>query len=130
MKIMVGMDESEVSKKVLALALQHAQAFQGQLELVCSMEKGDESDQEEIRAAEEFLEAQKKKVEDAGIACNTHLLIRGYNPGEDLVQFAKEKNVEEIIIGVQRKSKVGKLMFGSTAQHVILKAPCPVVTTK
>ncbi|MBW1955786.1 MAG: universal stress protein [Deltaproteobacteria bacterium] len=130
MKIMVGMDESEVAAKVLDLAIRHAKAFEGSLELVISMEKGDESEQEEIRAAEKFLEAQKKRGEAEGLPCNTHLLIRGLTPGEDLVQFAKENNAEEIIIGVRRKSKVGKLMFGSTAQHVILKAHCPVVTIK
>jgi len=38
--------------------------------------------------------------------------------------------VDEIIVGVKRRSKVGKLLMGSTAQYVILQAPCPVVTVK
>jgi nucleotide-binding universal stress UspA family protein len=50
--------------------------------------------------------------------------------GEDLVKLADEKKVDEIIIGVRRRSKVGKLIFGSTAQYVILNAPCPVVSVK
>jgi nucleotide-binding universal stress UspA family protein len=50
--------------------------------------------------------------------------------GEDLVQLAEENNVEEIVIGVRRRSKVGKLLFGSTAQYVILNAKCPVVSVK
>jgi nucleotide-binding universal stress UspA family protein len=57
-------------------------------------------------------------------------LVRGLRPGEDLVQFAKENGIDEIIIGVRRRSKVGKLVFGSTAQYVILNAPCPVVSVK
>ncbi|MGW8186758.1 MAG: universal stress protein, partial [Desulfobacterales bacterium] len=57
-------------------------------------------------------------------------LVRGLSPGEDLVQFAKENRIDEIIIGVRRRSKVGKLVFGSTAQFVILNAPCPVVSVK
>ena len=60
----------------------------------------------------------------------THLLIRGLSAGEDLVQFAEEEMVDEIIIGIRRRSKVEKLVFGSTAQFVILKAHCPVVTVK
>ncbi len=130
MKIMAGIDDSEISEKVLDLAVRHAKAFRGNLELVISMEKGDESEQEAIRKAEELLNNRKKKVETAGVACNTHLLIRGMTPGEDLVRFAKENGIEEILIGVRRKSKVGKLIFGSTAQHVILKADCPVVTIR
>ena len=51
-------------------------------------------------------------------------------PGEDLVTFARENNVDEIIIGVRHRSKVGKLVFGSTAQYVILEAHCPVLTVK
>jgi nucleotide-binding universal stress UspA family protein len=58
------------------------------------------------------------------------LLIRGISPGEDLVRYAIEQKIDEIILAVQRKSKVGKMIFGSTAQHVILNAPCPVVTVK
>ena len=51
-------------------------------------------------------------------------------PGEDIVGFAKDNGADEIIIGVKSRSKVGKLLFGSTAQAVILQAHCPVVTVK
>ena len=54
-------------------------------------------------------------------------MISGLDSGEDIVEFAKQNKADEIIIGIRRKSKVGKLMFGSTAQYVILNAPCPVV---
>ena len=57
-------------------------------------------------------------------------MIRGLSPGEDLVNFAKENEVDEIIVGVKRRSKVGKLILGSTAQYVILEASCPVVSVK
>jgi nucleotide-binding universal stress UspA family protein len=47
-----------------------------------------------------------------------------------LVEFAGQNEIEEIVISVRRRSKVGKLLFGSTAQCVILTAPCPVVSVK
>jgi len=47
-----------------------------------------------------------------------------------LVTFAREEQVDEIIIGVKSRSKVGKILFDSTAQAVILTAECPVVTVK
>jgi len=49
-------------------------------------------------------------------------------PGEQLVTFAKNEKVDQMYIGIKKRSKVGKLIFGSTAQFVILNAPCPVVT--
>jgi nucleotide-binding universal stress UspA family protein len=58
------------------------------------------------------------------------LSVRGLQAGEDIVLLAEENKVDEIIIGVRRRSKVGKLLFGSTAQYVILNAPCPVVSVK
>ena len=64
------------------------------------------------------------------ISCEAILSTNLLTAGEDLVRIAEEKDIDEIYIGVQKQSKVGKLMFGSTAQYVILKAPCPVVSVK
>ncbi len=72
----------------------------------------------------------KKEWTDEVNSCSTHLLVRGFTPGEDIVKFAKENNIDEILIGIKRRSKVGKLLFGSNAQFIILKAHCPVVTVK
>jgi nucleotide-binding universal stress UspA family protein len=100
------------------------------VEVVTSMQKGTESQRKEIEQAERGLEYAKSIFEEDNIACNTHLLIRGLSAGEDLVEFANENGVDEIIVGVKRRSKVGKLLMGSTAQYVILQAECPVVSVK
>ena len=130
MKIMVCYDESRSSKEALRLAKKHAKVFKGSITIVTSMTKGTESEQTDIEKMQIDLDLEKKACEEEGIECNTHLLIRGLSAGEDLVKFAEEETIDEIVIGVKRRSKVGKLMFGSTAQFVILKADCPVVTVK
>src|SRR5690606_20107094 len=112
------------------LAVQHARAFGARIELVWSLFKGTENEREEIDAAETALEYRKKAVEEAKVPCETHLLIRGRSPGEDLTDFARDQDMSMIYIGVRRRSKVGKLVFGSTSQYVILNAPCPVVTIR
>ena len=94
------------------------------------MEGGSGGTKAQARKAEVSLEKIKKSFEPEGISCETHLLIRGLPAGEDLVLFAQEKNADELIIGIKKRSKVGKLMFGSTAQFVILNAPCPVLAVK
>jgi len=130
MKILVGYDGSNSAKEALKLARQHASAFKASVDVVTSMEQGTEGEQQAIEDAERGLEWAKTMFDEKKIACKTHLLIRGMAPGEDLVEFAKEANVDEIIVGVKRRSKVGKLLMGSTAQFVILQAPCPVVSVK
>jgi nucleotide-binding universal stress UspA family protein len=49
---------------------------------------------------------------------------------EELIRFAEKIKVDEIVIGLNKRSQLGKLLFGSTARHVLLEAPCPVVTVK
>jgi nucleotide-binding universal stress UspA family protein len=130
MKILVGYDGTNAAKEALSLAKVHANAFGGTVNIVTSMEKGTEGQREEIEQAERGLEWAKSAFEENDIDCQTHLLIRGLMPGEDIVQFAEENKVDEIIVGVKRRSKVGKLLMGSTAQYVILKSACPVVSVK
>lgn len=130
MKLMVGYDGSNASKEALRSARLHAKAFKAKVHVVRSMESGTESKQEDIQAAEKELEWCKTFFEKEGVPCETHLLIRGLSPAEDLVTFAKEKSVDEIFVGVKRRSRVGKMLMGSNAQYVILKAPCTVVTVK
>ena len=130
MKILVGYDGSNVAKEALALARRHAKTFTASVDIVTSMTKGTESEREDIQNAERGLEYAKGLFIEENISCNTHLLIRGLSPGEDIVEFARENKVDEIIVGVKRRSKVGKILLGSTAQYVILKAHCPVVSVK
>lgn len=130
MKILVGYDGSNCAKDALRLARTHAKAFGAQVEIVQSMPGGSATEAKEIQTAEEDLAYAKGLCEEEKIVCQTHLLIRGLTPGEDLVKFTEENQIEEVIIGIKRRSKVGKLLFGSNAQFTILNAPCPVVTVK
>jgi nucleotide-binding universal stress UspA family protein len=130
MKILVGYDGSNSAKDALALAKKHATAFKAQVIIVSSLTGGSVTHAVEVEHATEDLEFAKKMFDDEGIQCDTKLLVRGMTPGEDIVNYAKEKAIDEIIIGIKRRSKVGKLLFGSNAQYIIIKAPCPVVTVK
>ena len=130
MKLMVGYDGSNACLAALEVAIRHAKAFNAEVHVVTSMIKGEEDDRDQIKRTENELEEKRVQVEKAGVPCAVHLLIHGKPPGEDLVEFVEEQKIDEVVIGVKRRSKVGKLIFGSTAQYVILKAPCPVVTVK
>ena len=130
MKILVGYDGSNSAKDALALAKKHAAAFDATVTIVSSLTGGSVTHSVDVEQATENLELAKKMVDGDGIQCETKLLVRGMTPGEDIVDYAREKAIDEIIIGIKRRSKVGKLLFGSNAQYIIINAPCPVVTVK
>ena len=130
MKILVGYKGSKVDEEVLKLAHKHGLAFKADIYIVTSLEQGATLKKEDIDKAESKLENLKKPFKTDNIACETRASVSYESCGEDLVRFAKDNDIDEIIIGVRSRSKVGKLVFGSTAQFVILKAPCPVVAVK
>ena len=130
MKILVGYDGSKVADDVIKLAHKHAKAFAAEVHIMTSLEQSAGLKKEDIDKAESKLEKLETSLKADEISCEIQASVSYETPGEDLVRFAKENQVDEIIIGVRRRSKVGKLVFGSTAQYVILEAPCPVVAVK
>jgi nucleotide-binding universal stress UspA family protein len=130
MKILVGYRGLDVGRELLEIALKHAKAFDGEVLVITSMKGGERDQHAAYEEAEKNLKDAGQYFDENGVKSDIHLLVRGFEPGEDIVRFAREKNVDEIIIGVKSRSKVGKLLFGSTAQTVILRAPCPVVTVR
>jgi nucleotide-binding universal stress UspA family protein len=130
MNIMVGYDRSNVAKEALVLVKKHAKAFDAKVYLLTALAQGPDLQLEDIQKAEHELERLRISFKEDGIPCETHAIISSLSAGEDLVQFAQENGIDEIVIGVRRRSKVGKLLFGSNAQYIILQATCPVVTVK
>jgi len=130
MKILVGYDGSNQAKDALDLAKKHALAFGATVFIVTSLFGEKQTSPQEVEEAEEGLEYARRHLVDSGLTVETHLLIRGVTPGEDLVQFAKVNEIDEIVVGVKKVSPVGKLIFGSNARHVILNAPCPVLSVR
>jgi len=130
MKILVGFDGTNAAKEAIALAEQHARIFDATIILAFSMVGGPEVPRRDFEVAENSLEHEKNNLIDKNLPCETIMSVRGLEAGEDLVRLAGERQADEVIIGVRRRSKVGKLIFGSTAQFVVLNAPCPVVTVK
>ena len=130
MKILVGYDYSTVTQDVLALAKQQAQALKAEVHLLRFLEQGPELSREAIQQAEQNLDQVKREFATLALACDTHVVVSALSAGEEIVQFAEQNSIDLIVIGVRRRSKVGKLLFGSNAQLIILTAPCPVLTVK
>ncbi len=129
-KILVGYDGSKAAHKALQVAKEHARAFGAQVHLLQCMAVSSGEQIEALETAEKALESARQFLAADKIPVETHLhlMVSGMTPGEDLVQFAKKIGTDEIILGVQKKSRLNKLFFGSTIQHVLLQAHCPVAT--
>ena len=133
MKIMVPYDGKAPSKKALESGVAQAKASGAELHVVLSFPQKIEvkiEDVEHLKTAERDLKNLKARLDGEGVNCVTALLTADVSHGENLVQYAIDKAVDSILIGLRKTSKVGKMIFGSTAQYVILHAPCPVTSVK
>jgi len=130
MKIMVAYKDTKESQLALDIAKTHSRFFNAKLLIVSSSEGGKGEDPEEINKMTLKLEEIKTGLSQEGIQCEVTQLARGLSPGEDIVFFADENNVDIIYVGIQKKSRTSKLLLGSTAQFIILKASCPVISVK
>jgi nucleotide-binding universal stress UspA family protein len=130
MILMICYDDSQNAQRALEEGLKVARQWCSTVYITTSIEKGMEKDLAFIKAAEEQLSDAKARFTRESILCETDILHHAQSPGDDLIDYAVKNKVEVIIIGIKKISKVGKMLFGSTAQQVILDAPCPVLTVK
>jgi len=130
MKIVVGFISSPAGKAALDRAIEEVQLRQGELVVVHSMEGGDKEDADEVLAYREALAQVERRLTDLGVPHRIHEYVRGQSPSQDLIQCATEENAELIVIGLRRRSAVGKLLLGSNAQEILLDAKCPVLAVK
>ena len=130
MKLMVCYDGTNASKAALDTARQLAAVLSAETLVVTSLVVEDRFSAKAIEAAKDGLLKAQELLESVNLPCTTHLSIRGLDPGDDLVKLAQEQGVDQIVIGVKRRSNLSKLILGSVARYVILNAHCPVLTVK
>jgi nucleotide-binding universal stress UspA family protein len=129
MRFLVCYDGSTAAAEALKLAQKHAGVWDAKLEVVCVLTREEPLKYSDIEKQEEHLANELKALlGDSDVSYNERLDVTSLTAGERLIDFAKNKKIDQIFIGITKTSKVGKLLFGSTAQYVILNAPCPVVT--
>lgn len=127
---MVCFDGSKAANHALHIAKKRAKQLGANIFLVTSMVGSKDVSAKDYLTAEKLLQKKKSEVSAEDITCKTLLSVKNLTPGENIARIANEKGMDEVYIGIKKRSKVGKLLFGSTAQYVILNALCPVVTVK
>lgn len=129
MKILVGYDGSEIAHRALVVAQKRAKALNAELYIFASGINSETENSKNASMHDRLKDAQVL-CQACDITCHVELSHQNMSVADDIIRFAAENKVDEIVIGLRRRSQLGKMLFGSTSRQVILDAPCPVLAVK
>ena len=76
------------------------------------------------------LDWAKSTLTDAGVPFSIRQEVRGREASEEVLEVLDEVSASLCVIGIRRRSAVGKMLLGSNAHRILMDAPCPVLTVK
>jgi nucleotide-binding universal stress UspA family protein len=138
-RVLVPTDFSESAEHALAYGVSFAAEYEAELVLlhvVESLTVGYASDLFPVPMAEVFDEISGyAKTEIGKLAADVRqkgipvreMVLQG-KPSAEIVRVAQEEKVDIIVLGTHGKGMLDQALFGSTAERVIRKSPCPVLT--
>ena len=125
--IVVGYAYGALGKAALAAAIEEARMHGDDL-LVLKATRGD-SYTDPTFAGEEHLRELEAELTATGLGYRIEQRL-GREPAEEVLAAISENRARLVVIGLRHRSPVGKLLMGSTAQTILLNAPCPVLAVK
>ncbi len=128
--VVVGFVPKPEGEAALNSGIAEAKLRGAKIVVVNSHRGGSEFDDEASVKADKDMERIGKLLEESGVEHELRQLVRGFEPAEDLISIAEAADAELIVIGLRRRSPVGKLILGSNAQRILLDAKCPVLAVK
>jgi nucleotide-binding universal stress UspA family protein len=129
-KVVVGYVPKPEGEAALRTAVTEAKLRGASLVVVNSHRGGTDFDADASSQADQEMDAVRSTLDASGVDYDIRQLVRGFEPAEDLISIAEASQAELIVIGLRRRSPVGKLILGSNAQRVLLDAHCPVLAVK
>ncbi|SDJ42455.1 universal stress protein [Natronorubrum texcoconense] len=79
----------------------------------------------ELQDVPDSVDAVERRLEDAGVETIRQVMVG--QPAEGIRQIAQDEGADAIVLGTRKRSPVGKAVFGSVTQSVILEADRPVI---
>ena len=139
-RILVPLDFSTHSLGALEYARKLAEKFDSELILIHVVEPmvymtdfnlGQISiptiEKELVKKAEDELKKLKDKIGDR---FKVKVIVKLGKPFIEIVQVAKDEDIDLIVMGTHGHTGVEHILFGSTAEKVVRKSPCPVLTVR
>lgn len=140
-KILVPVDFSDYSIQALKFASEYAGMFGAEIVLVYIVEPviyppdlsigqialPTLTYQVDERAKEELVRVAKENIRE-GIPVTP--VVKLGKPYLEIIEVARAEDVDLIIISTHGHTGVEQILFGSTADKVVRKAPCPVLTLR
>lgn len=127
MGIVVGYLATPEGHAALDAAVEEARRRSVAVVVVLSVRRDETA--ERRAQVEEALGRVRDDLETQGVEHDVRLLDGG-DAADDLISTAEEVGAQLVVLGLRRRSPVGKLILGSNAQRVLFDAPCPVLTVK
>jgi nucleotide-binding universal stress UspA family protein len=140
-RIIVPIDFSDYSKKALRYAVEFAKQFSAEIVLVYVVEPviypadfsfgqvAIPSMENELRQRGQEQLAKLLETESGGLIAS-RAVVRSGKPFVEINLLAQEENADLIIIATHGHSGIEHVLFGSTAEKVVRKAHCPVLTVR
>jgi nucleotide-binding universal stress UspA family protein len=130
MAIVVGYVPTPEGRAALRKGAEEARLRGTRLVVINSNRGGREMGSADSVRHESELDDVRAQLDRDGIENEVRQLVRGLEPAEDLMAVAEEVGADFIVIGLRRRTPLGKLILGSNAQRVLLEATCPVLAVK
>lgn len=125
MPVVVGYVDSAEGRAALDAAVAESARRDLRVIVVLSGQRTATSPSED-EAADRVREA----LDAAGVRHEIRHTARSGDVAEDIVSVAREEDAALVVIGLRRRSAVGRLFLGTKSQRILLDAPCPVLVVK
>jgi len=127
--VVVGWIKSPEGQAAIDAAVEETRRRQGKLVIVHSSKGGAEDPARVVELRDALTDLEARLGAD-GLEVTVRDYVRGNDPVDDLIDVAEKEDAALIVIGLRRRSPVGKLLLGSNAQQILLRADCPVLAVK
>ncbi|MEU8649989.1 universal stress protein [Streptomyces sp. NPDC048737] len=128
MTVLVGYVPSPEGEAALRAGIDEAR-LRGERLLVVNTSRGDATVDPRF-AQEPELAHVREDLAALGVEFDVRQVLGGRDAAEEIVELAAGADVSLVVIGLRRRSAVGKLIMGSAAQRILLDAGCPVLAVK